>query len=137
MNWYKIKLDKADIEFSKFIRLRDKKCKRCGKSGIINSEGLPICGLQASHFYSRRNESTRFDPDNVDALCANCHRKWSGEERKEYEKFKIDQLGKQGFDELTIKANTYQKKDRKMAYMIAKKLLEDEIKKYKEDEWKT
>ena len=70
MNWTTIKIDKADRVFSTYIRLRDKECVRCHRRG---SGDLGITGLQASHFYSRRNESVRFDEDNVDALCAGCH----------------------------------------------------------------
>lgn len=120
MNWNTIKLDAADIAFSKFIRLRDKACVACGRSGYGD---LGITGLQASHFYSRRNESVRFDPENVDALDAGCHRKWGGEDRLEYRDFKIKQLGQKGFDLLTLRANTYQKRDRKMSLIQAKLLL--------------
>lgn len=59
----KIKIDKLDVLFSRFIRLRDKVCQRCGGSG----------GLQCSHFYGRAKKSVRWDEDNSVALCFGCH----------------------------------------------------------------
>lgn len=59
----KIKLEKLDILFSQFIRLRDKTCQRCGGSG----------GLQCSHFHGRRKRNVRWDEDNAVALCFGCH----------------------------------------------------------------
>lgn len=119
----KIKIDKADSTFSKYIRKRDGKCIRCGSSVEFNEAGMPITH-QASHFYGRAKESTRFDPLNVDCLCHGCHQYWGSTNREEYRQFKIKQLGQQGYNLLTLRANSYQKKDRKMSYIIAKKLLE-------------
>jgi hypothetical protein len=111
-----IRIDKADSVFSQYIRLRDGSCQRCGN----------VCEtLQASHFYGRSKESTRFDPDNVDALCYGCHVYWGSTDREAYREFKIKQLGKQGFKMLIVRANTYKKKDRKMEYIIWKTALED------------
>lgn len=110
----KIKLDKADQMFSKYIRARDKVCQRCGSNK----------GLQASHYYGRGKESTRFDPHNVDCLCFGCHQYWGSTDREAYRTFKLRQLGEKGFQVLTIRANTYQKKDRELAYLQAKALLE-------------
>jgi len=124
MSWGNIKLDKADKTFSLYIRARDGKCKRCGRAGTPNAEGLPVIGLQCSHFWSRRNESTRYDPNNCDALCAGCHFRWGGDYREEYRDFKLKQLGKKDYQTLEILHNTYQKKDRVLALMIATALLE-------------
>jgi hypothetical protein len=123
MGWTSIKIDKADALFSKFIRLRDQACVRCGRKGHPDKDGNYIIGLQCSHYWSRRNESTRFDPENCDALCAGCHRLWGGDDRSKYTDYKTKQLGQQGYDLLEIRKNTYHKKDRKMAYLIAKELL--------------
>ena len=59
----KIRIDKLDVLFSRFIRLRDKVCQRCGGSGK----------LQCSHFHGRAKKSVRWDEDNAVALCMVCH----------------------------------------------------------------
>lgn len=118
MGFGKVKRDKADEVFSHFIRLRDSACVRCGKPVLLNDSGLPVSG-DASHYFGRGRESTRFDPENVDTLCKmSCHSRWEGEDRELYKAFKIKQLGQAGFDRLTLRANTPQKKDRKLAYLI-------------------
>jgi len=125
MGWNDIKLDKADIAFSRFIRLRDKKCVCCGKEGYATKDGEMIKGLQASHFYSRRKESVRYDSENVDALCNYCHAKrWHGGNRNiDYAEFKLKQLGQVKFDNLLVRSNSYAKRDRNMALIVAKELL--------------
>lgn len=116
----RIKIDQADALFSRYIRLRDKRCLRCGTPG----EGADgIIGLQASHYYGRARENTRFDPSNVDALCFGCHRVWGSDDREAYRAFKLQQLGEDGFNMLIVRANTYKKKDRKMELIIARELL--------------
>ena len=121
----KIKPDKADQMFSKAIRLRDKKCVRCHSPVRFNDQGVPV-SHQASHFYGRSRESTRFSLDNVDTLCHGCHKIWGSDDKEAYRDFKVKQLGKKGFQALTVEAMTIKKKDRKMAYIIAKKLFEEE-----------
>lgn len=123
---YGITRDAADNAFSQYIRLRDSRCVRCGSEVVINDKGLPV-SHQASHYFGRGKESTRFDPENVDTLCAYCHKLWGGEEREEYKAFKIEQLGQRGFDLLMLRSNTYQKKDRKMSLIIARQLLKQQI----------
>jgi len=111
-----IKIDKADRIFSLYVReLADNKCVRCGG----------ISGLQASHFFGRANESTRFDPENVDCLCYGCHQYWGSTDREDYRAYKIKQLGENGFKLLVVRFNTYCKKDRKLAYIVWKKAYED------------
>lgn len=119
----KIKIDKADKVFSQYIRLRDKKCMRCHSPVQINNKGLPI-SHQASHYYGRGKENTRFDPENVDTLCMGCHMIWGSEDRETYREFKIRQLGVGGFNALRLRSNLYKKKDREMDYLIARKLLD-------------
>jgi hypothetical protein len=94
---------------------------RCGKAGT-GSKG--ITGLQVSHYFGRGKESTRFDPENVDALCFGCHQYWGSTDRESYREFKISQLGYLSFQKLMIRANTLVKKDRKMELIKAKLLLE-------------
>ena len=113
----KMKLDPADKAFSMFIRLRDRQCMRCYSPVSFNAKGLPVTH-QASHFFGRARESTRFDESNVDTLCGACHRIWGSDDREGYRVFKIKQLGQQGYDLLQLRANTVDKSiDRKMIAM--------------------
>ena|SRR3990167_5821778 len=115
-----MKLDKADIMFSRYIRTRDKWiCQRCKTPYEVGSQGL-----HNSHYFGRGRESTRFDPSNCDALCHGCHQFWGSTNREHYREFKITQLGEKGFRELSIRAEMLVKKDRKLSYIQAKLLLE-------------
>lgn len=118
----RIKIDQADKIFSQYIRLRDKRCMRCGSRVEINEKGLPV-SHQNSHYFSRGRENTRFEPLNCDTLCMACHMIWGGDDKEGYRDFKIKQLGLEGFKSLDVQAHTLKKKDRKMALMIAKELL--------------
>lgn len=129
MSFGNVKIDAADKTFSIFVRLRDGKCVSCFKRGEKDKEDRPIVGLQASHFWSRRHENTRFDPENVEALCVSCHMRWGGDYRDEYKAFKIRQLGKEGYDLLEYRKNQYKKKDRVMSLLQAKALLQTLAKK--------
>lgn len=122
MGWNNIRLDQADVLFSKYIRFKAKKCAYCGRAG---TGALGIFGLQASHFHSRRKESVRFDEENVDPLCVSCHRKLGTDNKPEYEAWKIKQLGQKKFDLLMLRANTPQKKDRKLVAIVYRKLLKE------------
>lgn len=119
MSWG-LKIDAADRVFSQYIRRRDKwTCVACGRK---HPEGAGTLGN--SHYWSRRNESTRFEPDNCDALCnMPCHHRWGGDYRGEYKAFKLKQLGEKRYKTLELQHNTYQKKDRKLALLIARELL--------------
>ncbi len=119
---WRIRIDSADKVFSQFIRLRDKECVRCHSKVLFNSKGLPI-SHQASHYFGRAKEATRFDERNLDCLCFACHRIWGSDEREAYRQFKIKQLGERGFNQLLLKSNTYQKKDRKLALIVVRELL--------------
>ena len=116
----RIKIDKADKVFSEYIRIRDGRCIRCGYRGNGQNE---IVGLQNSHFFGRKAEATRFDPDNCDALCFGCHQHWGSDNREGYRAFKLKQLGELKFNMLVVRNATFQKKDRVMAYLYAITLL--------------
>lgn len=118
----KIKLDKADTLFSRYIRLRDKRCMRCLRRGDGNDG---IDGLQASHYFGRGRESTRFDPLNVDSLCMGCHQIWGSEDREAYRIFKIRQLGESGYKLLCIRAESYLKKNRQAMVIAVKEMLKE------------
>jgi len=56
----------ADNLFSKYIRLRDGVCQKCGTTEK----------LQCSHVKSRANKPVRYNDDNAMALCFRCHFYW-------------------------------------------------------------
>lgn len=101
MSYWKIKLRPADTIFSQYLRKKHGRCEICGRSDIK---------LEAAHFYSRRNESVRFDEENVHCLCFTCHRK-SHEDKSYYEDWIKKKLGQKRFDLLTLRAHTTAKKD--------------------------
>jgi hypothetical protein len=129
--WGKVKLNKADIKFSLYVREKANwKCDFCHKDYSQNHRGL-----QVSHYWSRRHESTRYDEENCNAFCIYHHHYLGhGEGRDEYRAFKIKELGKSGFDLLDYRAHQYCKKDRKMQYLKWKlayeKLIQKSIDKY-------
>ena len=105
-----IRRSKADALFSQYIRERDGwVCQRCQRQHEKNKNTL-----DNSHYWGRGWKSTRFDPENCDSLCKiPCHQLWGGEDREFYKAFKIKQLGKEGFDNLEIRAKTPKKVNEK------------------------
>ena len=119
----KITLDLADTVFSQYIRLRDRRCLRCGSPVQLNDKGLPV-SHENSHYWGRGREGTRYEPDDCITLCFACHKLWGhGDERDAYKDFMIKRLGQRRFDTLEIQAKTYRKKDRKLALIYARELL--------------
>lgn len=95
----KTKIFPADTAFSNYIRERDKwTCQRCRKV-----YAPPTSALHNSHFFSRGKWNTRYDPDNCMALCYGCHR-YMDKHLDEYEDYKYEQLGEDGFNRLTLRA---------------------------------
>ena len=87
-----------DEVFSCAIKYRDDlQCKICLGRFEIDSKWF-----DNSHFYSRRNQATRYDVQNCDALCRWCHNRLehANGEGQEYYLFKLKQLGQYDFDEL-------------------------------------
>ena len=73
-------IKELDTVFSQFIRLRYAKneiaeCVTCGKKDHWKK-------LQAGHFMSRSNYSTRWDENNVQVQCVGCNMYRSGEQYK-------------------------------------------------------
>jgi 5-methylcytosine-specific restriction endonuclease McrA len=65
----KIRLSRADSEFSRAIKERDNwRCRRCGTQYAEGSRGL-----HCAHIVGRRNRELRWDERNVVSLCASCH----------------------------------------------------------------
>ena len=106
-----MQLDAADVIFSKYIRLRDGRCKRCKSPVVINMNGDPV-SHQNSHFQVRRKEATRFDEDNADCLCDECHRYFTVNPREHY-LWQVSIKGQELVDAIILKSNGYMKKDRK------------------------
>ena len=70
-----IKEKRLDEVFSKLVRLRaNRYCEAMITSKCEGTNGQ----MQCSHFFSRRNRSTRFDPSNAACHCASCHRYLGG-----------------------------------------------------------
>lgn len=65
---------KADEIFSLYIRTRDGKCLKCGKT----------TSLQCAHIKGRRNRRLRYDPMNAITLCYGCHMHWAHTEPIEF-----------------------------------------------------
>jgi hypothetical protein len=124
MSFSKVKIDKADRNFSWYVRLRDGKCLRCSTPVTLNDKGLPV-SHQASHFQGRRKEATRFDEENVCTLCASCHGRFT-ENPYEHTAWQVKRLGQEAVDKIVLRSNTYMKKDRKLAEIYWKqRLVED------------
>lgn len=63
-------IKKADDSFQTMIRYRDDfKCITCGRQFPYGER----TNLHAGHFISRKNKSTRWDEENVNAQCAYCN----------------------------------------------------------------
>jgi 5-methylcytosine-specific restriction endonuclease McrA len=114
-----MKIDKADEYFSKYVRLKQGKCQRCGSLVKFNGRGDPI-SHQLSHFQGRRKEATRFDLDNADTLCGACHLYFTANPY-EHVQWQVRVKGQKLVDEVVFRSNQYVKKDRKMAEMVWKK----------------
>lgn len=120
----KIKIDKADRNFSWWVRLRDGKCLRCGSPVRFNDKQLPV-SHHASHFQGRGRENTRFNEFNLVCLCHGCHSFFHAQP-SECVKWQTERLGKKMVEELEITSRYYCKRDRKSQELYWKqKLLED------------
>ena len=122
MMWGKVKIDKADKIFADYVKKKaDYKCAYCGKDCSENPRGLHL-----SHYWGRGHEAGRFDLENCDALCAYHHSFLGhGEGRDIYKTFKIKQLGQKKFKLMDARDHGYCKKDRKLMYIIFKKLFDE------------
>lgn len=107
-----IKRDPLDAVVSDLVRERaDWTCEHCHKV-FPERKGA---GLHCSHYWGRRNRSTRWMGDNLFAHCFGCHQKLGGSPHK-FKAWVFKQLGETRYDELTLRANKprkYTKADRK------------------------
>ncbi|MFZ2152257.1 MAG: hypothetical protein WAV09_04075 [Minisyncoccia bacterium] len=89
-------MDKADAMFSKWIRARD---GRCMYPGCKRKYDTDVVHMQNSHFYSRAEWATRYDPENCDTAHPGCHMfHWEGTKNTGYMQFKKEQLGTRRFN---------------------------------------
>lgn len=92
---FKVKSDKNDDLFSIMIRERDgNKCCFCIKSA---DQGWRMTN---SHFWGRSDKHNRFNVNNCDTLCFDCHQKNESNKQGVYKTWKLKQLGKKLYDEL-------------------------------------
>ncbi len=98
----KIKIDRLDVLFSRFVRLR--------AGGICEYCGEPK-RLECSHFHGRRKRSVRWDPDNACGVCFTCHQ-YLGSNPYAHTEFFKKRLGSERFEALNIRAEIPQKIDR-------------------------
>ena len=97
----KVRRSKLDIIFSKLIRERDNwTCTNCQKYFPEGSRQ----SLHCSHFFSRRNVSVRWAPENATAHCFSCHQ-FLGENPVLFRDWIKAHLGQREFAALQIKAN--------------------------------
>ena len=94
----------SDIQFSHQVRKRAGwKCELCGES----FGELPEL-LHCSHYFSRRHQSVRFDPDNAEALCFKCH-DWMHAHPAWHREWKRARLGQERFEALAERARKVNK----------------------------
>lgn len=88
-------------------------CVKCHKRyapHLSELTGLPAQKLMtASHYFSRKKYGTRWDFDNIDAMCLFCHQKVENNKKEwvegfNYELFMLNKLGEKRFDLLQYRA---------------------------------
>ncbi len=101
-----IKRTPLDAVFSDLVRERaDWTCESCGKH-FPERKGA---GLHCSHYWGRRGLSTRHLGLNCFAHCFGCHQKL-GANPELFRSWVFGQLGETLYDQLTLRANTPQKR---------------------------
>lgn len=95
-----IKRTRADAKFSDAIRERDGwTCMRCWKSYTP-----PTRALHCAHYFTRRTQATRLDPDNALALCYGCHQ-FVDSHKAEKDALWLSFLGAERFEALEAKGH--------------------------------
>ncbi len=84
----------CDIVFSKYIRLKYKKCLRCHTEN----------NLQCSHIFSIRYKPIRWFEDNAICLCYGCHILYFHNRPIEKKNFEIKMIGEEKYNQLEIMA---------------------------------
>ena len=96
--------DKLDSVFSLYIRLRDSRDYdhlffRCISCGMVKPFEKADCG----HYFSRRNQSTRYNEVNCHAECSHCNR-FKADHLHGYRENLIKKIGQERFDLLAWEA---------------------------------
>lgn len=93
-------IKELDSLVANIVKKRDKyTCQRCHKVYEKGSRAL-----HCSHYFSRRYMGTRWDMENLEAICYGCHRILESDKQGWYTDFKTKQLGTDGIDMLRVKA---------------------------------
>ena len=97
-------IDDLDDLQREYIRLRDKVCRKCGKT----------FDLQVAHIFSKGagGKAVRWDEDNVVLLCRKHHLYWAHKEPIEFNDWVKEQLGETKFNNLKLRAHDVSKADR-------------------------
>jgi hypothetical protein len=99
-----IRITKADCDFATEIKARDLWiCQRCRKY-----KPPPNRGLHCAHYFTRRTQATRLDPDNAMALCYGCHQ-FVDSHAKEKEALWRREFGDERFEALMLRAHNVRK----------------------------
>jgi len=115
-----IKRDATDALFSNYIRKRDNYiCQRCHR--VYDG---PSQAIHCAHIFSRRNISTRWDPENAIALDFGCHQHWGEEPLEMYDWYKR-KFGEPQFDALLLRKNIPTKVDKKLIRMGLRELMRE------------
>lgn len=107
----KVKCDKL---VRQILLTQHDRCERCGSQEW----------LQVSHIISRRYSATRCDLDNVQLLCAKCHRRFTDWPR-EFSHWITDSIGSEVYDGLSAKANQVTKMDWTAERLRLQKIYDD------------
>ena len=112
----RIKINKLDILFSRYVRLKAKNhCEYCGKYKEFSQ-------LQNAHCFGRRKQSVRYDERNTAALCFTCHR-LIDENHEAKREFFMKRLGEKQYKALMVEAETPRKNDKVMIELQLKEML--------------
>ncbi len=127
MSYHDIKLRPTDTKFSLYIRAKRRwTCEYCKRICRDWTGETIFYKLEASHYFGRKHENTRFDEENVRVLCFLCHKDLGGytkAENGEYDLWIKRLLGEQGYKKLMLRAFTYKKQDDKMDMLIINQLI--------------
>ncbi len=110
----KIKITPLDALFSRYIRLKaDGVCEYCGLTKR----------LECSHFHGRRKAITRYDEENVAALCLSCHQ-YLGEHPNLHDAWFRKRLGSERYEMLNIRAQKIEPVDKEALKLELKEKIE-------------
>lgn len=99
--------DRADSQFSLFIRHRDGRCM----NPMCATRERDISKLECSHYWDRGIWITRFDPENCIALCHWCHAKWEDTKQGRYREIMIRIIGEDRYAAMQKRVEDYKYKN--------------------------